>query len=100
MDNHREELRSLIEKENVVSKVNRLIDLKVQYYSSSADYPIPNDKSEGDSASTGYILSLLEILKTELNSGNALVILELLLDDNFANHTSEQIRQAILTPDL
>ncbi|HHH49408.1 MAG TPA: hypothetical protein ENK52_00335 [Saprospiraceae bacterium] len=79
MDQNREELRTLIEREDVVSKVMQLIDLKINFYG--------NSNQNGNEK----IVEFLEILHDRLDADNALQVLELLLDGNFENFDLEEL---------
>lgn len=83
MDQNQEELKILIERENIVSKVAQLIDLKVNFYQEEGT-------EFGDKMS-----NRLGVLREELSAENALQILELILDGGFESMGVEELRGLI-----
>ena len=79
MDQNREELRTLIEREDVVSKVKELITLKINFFS-NGNLNV-NEKS----------VESLTVLHDRIDADNALQVLELLLDGDFENFDIEEL---------
>lgn len=76
---HKEELKSLLEKGEVVSKVLQLIDLKINYL------------LEDEDDNTSSAVTALNVMRSELNAYNALRILEIMLARDYETMTSAEI---------